>query len=496
MKQKLKKLSIVSCLLSAFVIFSCSEDYEVHDHNHNESKIKVKSITIQDISTNARALEKLTNPKSRFKTNSSMDRIINDTINNFSIETDYGLYIEEGDYHSYTFKITRPNGSDYLLENVVVSKKNETEYETILYQYNITEQELEMIDNGEFVNLEGKMNKIFLENSIITSEVTGKYYFNGSCYEDNPVYVAGNTCPSGQHDLNFILSNIGSDDQCDYYLNGTYTATAGHWTWQSTLVPCDDAGGGGVGGTSSYSGGHGGTGGVKTSPVNNCRTCPLFEDDEVSPQDLCNDLATKDANPDFINYMNDLKTRAASQDFESAYTMFQNAGLGLQFSPRYDGTPDHPEVNVGVGFSSTSADLNSIGVIHCHLDNGSTYKIFSFQDMIALAEFASISTRPTAEFGIYVVTSSGTFCIKIKNKIQLKDRKNMMIGTQGAYEDKFDKLVDKSKPVDEQVLGFLQFLKQEYFNQSIELFEKDETTNQWNKLELTPNGKDKNPTTC
>ena len=270
MTQKLKKLSIISLLLSAFVIFSCSEDYEVHDHNHNESKIKVKPITIQDVSTNARALEKLTNPKSRFKTNSSMDRIINDTINNFSIDTDYGLYIEDGDYHSYTFKITRPNGSNYLLENVVVSKKNETEYETILYQYNITEQELDMIDNGDFVNLEGKMNKIFLENSIITSEVTGKYYFNGSCYEDNPVYVAGNTCPSGLHDLNFILSNMGSDDQCEYYLNGTYTATAGHWTWQSTLVPCDDAGGGGVGGTSSNNHGQlgaGAGGSVTTSPI-------------------------------------------------------------------------------------------------------------------------------------------------------------------------------------------------------------------------------------
>ena len=270
MTQKLKKLSIISLLLSAFVIFSCSEDYEVHDHNHNESKIKVKPITIQDVSTNARALEKLTNPKSRFKTNSSMDRIINDTINNFSIDTDYGLYIEEGDYHSYTFKITRPNGSNYLLENVVVSKKNETKYETILYQYNITEQELDMIDNGDFVNLEGKMNKIFLENSIITSEVTGKYYFNGSCYEDNPVYVAGNTCPSGLHDLNFILSNMGSDDQCEYYLNGTYTATAGHWTWQSTLVPCDDAGGGGVGGTSSNNHGQlgaGAGGSVTTSPI-------------------------------------------------------------------------------------------------------------------------------------------------------------------------------------------------------------------------------------
>jgi hypothetical protein len=76
----------------------------------------------------------------------------------------------------------------------VVSKLNALEYKTILYQYDITEHELHMIDHGEFVDLQGKINKIFLENSNITTEVTGKYYYNGHCYEDNPVYVTGQTC--------------------------------------------------------------------------------------------------------------------------------------------------------------------------------------------------------------------------------------------------------------------------------------------------------------
>jgi hypothetical protein len=470
--------------------YSCSEDYEVHYHNDYENKIKVTPITIQDVQKNSKAFEKLTIPKSRLNANLSINRIINDTINNFSVETNYGVYIETENYHSYTFKILRPNGSNYLLENIVVSKISASEYETILYQYDITADELHMIEHGEFVDLEGKINKIFLENSLITTEVTGKYYYNGHCYEDNPIYVAGSLCKSGQH--SFFQGTA-----CDYW-GGAGSATYGYYTWQTTEVACDDNGGGGSGGASSYSGGSGGTGGPRaiTTPINNCITGNCFEDDEVSPQDLCNDLATKDANPDFINYMNDLKTRAASQNFESAYTMFQNASLGLQFSTRFDGTPAYPEVNIGVGFSSTSADLNSIGAIHCHLDNGTTYKIFSFSDIIALAEFASISTRPTAEFGIYVVTSSGTFCIKIKNKIQLKDRKNIMIATEGLYDEKLERFVKKSKPVDEQVLGFLRFLKEEKFNQSIELFEKDETTNQWNKLELTPNGKEINPTTC
>lgn len=325
-----------------------------------------------------------------------MDRIINDTINNFSIDTDYGLYIEEGDYHSYTFKITRPNGSNYLLENVVVSKKNETEYETILYQYNITEQELDMIDNGDFVNLEGKMNKIFLENSIITSEVTGKYYFNGSCYEDNPVYVAGNTCPSGQHDLNFILSNMGSDDQCEYYLNGTYTATAGHWTWQSTLVPCDDAGGGGVGGTSSYSGGSGGTGSVTTSPVKNCKTCiaPYVP----TPCEKVKDQFTN--NPTLQDKLNTLSglTSAAT---ESGFYKVTNSNIIQNASVGTDGSVAMPLVPNGAKCTMLAHTHNSPA--------SNTYSIFSFHDLGAIAKSIILNEIDTNNFVAFLATADGTY---------------------------------------------------------------------------------------
>ena len=63
MTQKLKKLSIISLLLSAFVIFSCSEDYEVHDHlhNHENSKFKFKKITLNDIQHEKNVVDKINN---------------------------------------------------------------------------------------------------------------------------------------------------------------------------------------------------------------------------------------------------------------------------------------------------------------------------------------------------------------------------------------------------------------------------------------------------
>ncbi len=278
MIQYQKKINSALFIFIAFINFGCNEDFEVLNHTNSDNKIKVKPITLQDVQKNSKAFEKLTIPKSRLNANSSINRIINDTINNFSVETNYGVYIETENYHSYTFKVLRPNGSNYLLENIVVSKLNALEYETILYQYDITEHELHMIDHGEFVDLQGKINKIFLENSNITTEVTGKYYYNGHCYEDNPVYVAGALCSSGEH--SFFQGN-----ECDYW-GGPGSATYGYYTWQTIEVDCDDnGGGGGSGGTSSHNGGSGGSGGPRaiTTPVNNCITGNCIEETTTDP---------------------------------------------------------------------------------------------------------------------------------------------------------------------------------------------------------------------
>lgn len=244
-----------------------------------------------------------------------------------------------------------------------------------------------------------------------------------------------------------------------------------------------------IGGNNTSGGsGTGGTTPIYSDPL--CPTCPEIDSQILSPQDLCNDLAAKDANPTFAANMQDLKTRAASQNVESAYVMFQNATAGLQFSSRQDGvSPQDAEVILTPYVDQTLTPTNSIGAIHCHLDNGTTFKIFSFADLLALAEFANVSTQPTSQFGIYVVTSSGTFCIKIKNKIQLKQMLVRMQMTLSIYEQDFDILVDKNKNLTDQVIGFLNFLKDKQFSNCIELFKKDENNNIWQKQELSSDGK-------
>lgn len=238
---------------------SCEKDLYENSIQNDSREIKVKSISIEDVQSNKEALKKLTDPKSRFRANiTNSNKALNDTINNFTIETDYGLYIEVGNYNSFTFKINRPNGSNYLLENIIVSKKNETEYETFINQYNITEQELELIENREFVDLTGKINRIALESATLNDHLASKYYFNGSCYEDDFVYVAGQTC-GGTGEQNHTFEEVQNGKTCSQF--GTIDGpTPGFWTIKAVLVQCDNTGGGdGPGGPTS--GGHPGSGG-------------------------------------------------------------------------------------------------------------------------------------------------------------------------------------------------------------------------------------------
>jgi hypothetical protein len=121
--------------------------------------------------------------------------------------------------------------------------------------------------------------------------------------------------------------------------------------------------------------------------------------------DPCKDLKDKSENISFKEKMEELKGKAATQNFESAYAMYQNPAEGLSFSPEATGTVNEPAVELTLNMSSTQTPTNAIGFIHCHLDNGTTFKVFSFTDIIALAYVASVSTRPTSELGIFVTTA-------------------------------------------------------------------------------------------
>lgn len=215
-------------------------------------------------------------------------------------------------------------------------------------------------------------------------------------------------------------------------------------------------------------------------------TLPILLDNPKN----CEDLKRKSDNITFSEKMAELKAKASSQNFESAYAMYQNPAEGLTFSPEATGSAENFDVELTLNMSSTQVPTNAIGFIHCHLDNGSTFKVFSFSDMIALAYVASVSTRPTSELGIFVTTASGTFALKVNNKIALKDNLLWMQAAKKGYESGFAKEVKKEHTTDKQVLGLLKFIKNEFKDRAlgIDLYKQD-SDGTWEKLELSSNEK-------
>ena len=138
---------MVSCELQ-------EEAINQHEHNHKNSKIKFKKITLNDIQHEKLVIDKIDNASkiSGIKKN-NLNKIVSDTINDFFIDTEKGLLIESENYTSYTFKVNRINGSSFLLENLVISKEENKDYETYLYQYDITQQELDLINQSVSIDL-------------------------------------------------------------------------------------------------------------------------------------------------------------------------------------------------------------------------------------------------------------------------------------------------------------------------------------------------------
>ena len=204
--------------------------------------------------------------------------------------------------------------------------------------------------------------------------------------------------------------------------------------------------------------------------------------------DPCKDLKEKSENISFKEKMEELKGKAGTQNFESAYAMYQNPADGLSFSPEATGTAENLDVQLVLNASSTQTLTNAIGFIHCHLDNGTTFKVFSFTDMIALAYVASVSTRPTSELGIFVTTASGTFALKVNDRISLKNNLLWMQMAQKSYETDFAEEVKMDDSIDKQTLGLLRFMKKAFKDRmlGIDLY-KQNSDEIWEKLELSNN---------
>lgn len=173
---------------------ACTKDETIVEINEfkNEPTYTLKKLTSKDFEKNITLSQKLREISAIHKSNeNNQNRYqFNDELG-FYIDTSEANYIELENYHSYSFSIYR-QFSTAKMENLMLSLKADGDYKAIIVSYNITDDELNSMNNNEMINLDGKitLKSIDFENTsdLLQGrdiEFEGGLFFNsehGYCY--------------------------------------------------------------------------------------------------------------------------------------------------------------------------------------------------------------------------------------------------------------------------------------------------------------------------
>ena len=172
------KIKIVYKLLIfgiAVLLASCSED--LYETESNKSNYKVSYVNSVAIEKNKELLKTL-KEKKIIKTN-SLNRIIIDTVNNFSIDTDFVKFLQGPNFNSYTFKVIEQE--ENYLDNLVLVSHAGAPYSAFIMRYNLTEQEKIALNTGQTIDFTNKAKVLKLSNSNIANEALGKLIYYEEC---------------------------------------------------------------------------------------------------------------------------------------------------------------------------------------------------------------------------------------------------------------------------------------------------------------------------
>lgn len=293
-----------------FFLSGCEKDLYEDAFPEDNSEMIVKKMNGKDLEKFPLLQHKL-NQIQVFK-NSALNKIITDTIYNFTINTDEAIYIEKGDAHSFTFPINRV-GNYGKLENLLVSKNKEGAYDTFLVQYDFSATELETMTKEKLQTYSTKFTYFDYDSNTLLNNKTGAF----------SVYMCVETWTGVEHET---YEGNYDGDAVDTEI--IWTNTSSVCSWVATTNGFFDGGGG----TTSTGNGTGNTGGsvpntgsssiyivgtLYTAPTP-CTNCP---DLNMAFADFLSNLDTTqsdylDANPDIkIIIQNYFNQPRASQAF-------------------------------------------------------------------------------------------------------------------------------------------------------------------------------------
>ena len=160
------------CFASIVSILSCSKEmYEEPAFNEKFANIHMQKISLKNLNAaviDPKVFRAVNKVKSKQKVDGQHNRMVYDLVYNFYYDDENGVLIEQGNYKSYTFQVIRPDGSDKV-ENIVFSKnENDTDYDTYLFKYDFTNQELQTESTAQLSSKAVTIKNLELQNDYPT----------------------------------------------------------------------------------------------------------------------------------------------------------------------------------------------------------------------------------------------------------------------------------------------------------------------------------------
>lgn len=305
------------------LFLGCQKEDEALENNVLQEMyptFKVETIHENRISQNRHLKEKLTTFISKTKSTptNSLNRMVYSPDHDFFVNTETAKYVEYGDYHSYTFAISR-NEDNGLVENLLFSLKEDGNYRIVLVSYDLSETEMMAIQNDEFIDLTKKASGRLIEDSGSLTGILSMGRGSEECFGMDIIYEMccynehtslqisnGVRClcdkpPTGySYDISFSTDNCeetgGGDPPPD-----TTDTPAGN----GTSDPNDPAGGGD--GTGSEGTGTPGDPDPDSNDPDNSSDCLATDQNGNCIGDLTSPLIPKDKEDDCDTSKEDLK---------------------------------------------------------------------------------------------------------------------------------------------------------------------------------------------
>lgn len=455
------KMNFFKILMILFILslFSCSEDlYE--NESKSSSKFKVEIVNSNALIKNKELMKSLSFNK--VLKPSQFGRIVSDTINGLSIDTDNVKYLEGNNFNSYTFNIL--NQESEKLDNLVLMSQPNGSYKPYVMRYDLTNAEKEALNNGGNVDFTNKTKVLKLYDSNLVSDIFSKLLYQEECsmtytWEEQ---ITITPCP-----IDGCLEHPWASYEVSHILVGTLNCSSG-------------GGGGEIGGeigTAPHGGGVG-SGSSKTP-------CQQLKDNNSKP--ITNTTPQKTV----LDNLNDLTTQMSTVPRERMYVLFPTSTSENQYEESFTQGP----LNGG------DAELNVSGIyisalMHCHY-NTSLLSIFSLSDIYLMYSLQSSGflLNNGETFTSYLVTAHGTkYAIRFTppdpNSLNTYNE-NFFTGWEfdnikDVKEDEYEDNVNQGNTPAQNELGFLKFVKKQ--NLGIEIYKADATFSQWSKLSIGTNG--------